>query len=493
MLMLVSAASSKISRPSPPSPVLPDAQAIKLQQDLSSAIAAGMPSFAIAGGDYHFNGVDFEIFEARGFVITSPQPVNFWFAPGFGIHFRDCQKVGLGNWSIDYNPPWKTRTEGITYQLTNCSDVVTEDLTIFSAPSMAITAFNGGGGHVFRRIKTKFSQHPGASTTHVVSRDAMHFSDLRRGPIIEDSVIGYSGDDFFNVHGSLFLLLKCETPSTCIVINPFLPGGGVPNIRPLYGGSSPMSTVRPNDHMAFYAWPAEDMVYHDLVDNGDTLEGRERPSGFAEIRSLVEVNDSALLAEAAALSQELTNWSGHPWTAWTNLTFGFMNTNSTLLWRVEFTAPLPAHVVTAMSGPRNTSGPVIITVNEISSANAQLRNNVFTHTDCNLGRFKSPGGAMVGNTFSNASLKNLELTALLQFFEGPVRLGGIEVRDNSFDGVGSDPVHCGPLCEAHVIRGGQLVQCMDIMTGAMPCPACPDCSSPTPWASATLRNNTVRP
>ena len=41
---------------------------------------------------------------------------------------------------------------GITYNLLNSSNVVSEDITIYKAPFFSVTAFNGGGGHTFRRF-----------------------------------------------------------------------------------------------------------------------------------------------------------------------------------------------------------------------------------------------------------------------------------------------------------------------------------------------------
>ena len=40
------------------------------------------------------------------------------------------------------------------------------------------------------------------------------------GPVVEDSLVGHSGDDFFNVHATLMLVLKCGTPTSCIIVNP---------------------------------------------------------------------------------------------------------------------------------------------------------------------------------------------------------------------------------------------------------------------------------
>ena len=55
-------------------------------------------------------------------------------------------------------------------------------------------------------------------------RDALHFSDQRVGPTIVDSVVGYTGDDLFNIHTTLMVVVKCETATSCLMVNPHLSG-----------------------------------------------------------------------------------------------------------------------------------------------------------------------------------------------------------------------------------------------------------------------------
>ena len=78
-----------------------------------------------------------------------------------------------------------------------------------------------------------------------------------------------------------------------------------------------------------------------------------------------------------------------------------------------------------------------------------IRNNTFAHTKYNLGRFKSNGGQIVGNRFSYAGVPNLEISPLLQFFEGNLPF----VRD--------------VLVEANVIMGEG--QCWGLLTPAVLC------------------------
>ena len=79
---------------------------------------------------------------------------------------------------------------------------------------MILTAFNGGGGHVFTRVR--FEPSLGRS-----NKDAIHFSDQRVGPTIVDSVIGFTSDDLFNIHTTLMVVLSCNG-SSCLMVNPHL-------------------------------------------------------------------------------------------------------------------------------------------------------------------------------------------------------------------------------------------------------------------------------
>jgi hypothetical protein len=223
------------------------------------------------------------------------------------------------------------------------------------------------------------------------------------------------------------------------------------------------------------------MLMTQLGEGGNLNEGsRAHAHRGAVVQGLARVSDPSLLAEAAALRTKLMG-SGWPWTEWTNQTMPFSATD---IWRVNFSTPVPA----AMAGRVE---PTLVDILEIGSAGARLLRNNFTSTTSQLGRFKSPGGVVSGNRFSGAVNHNLEVSCLPQWFEGPVRLRGIHIESNVFDGVGADPIHCGPLCESHVTRAGVKRSCMDVSDTPMPCVACPNCTSPSPWAQVTVGNNTI--
>ena len=577
-------------------PPKPDPAAIYLQSKINAAIitslsfspssksgaGAAAPVVEVSAGEYNFGASDLNIYAAsKGLTLvakddvggidganmsagggvgccgggcggdgsssTSDGGVKLIFYPGYGVHIRDSVRVKVtGNFSIDYSPPWLNRVAGITLQLTNSSDCVIEGLTILSSPSMAITAFNGDGGHTFRGITyvgaADIPQSPsvGRRGNMSVSRDAMHFSDLRRGPMVENSFIGFSGDDFFNIHSSFMVLLECTSPSECLVLN----CGCAPAInrtRPLYGANCPFATVRPGDHISFFTWPAADMIFHPV--------GGKNSSAHVQIQSVGEIAQPSLvqqqrMAEISNIMSGGGNTSG-PWVQWLNSSFPC---TASVLWNVTLKSPLSNSVYSSLQSGgsgisssksrrrssriindrlgssavavTSTVGPIILTVDELGSANALLRNNTFSQSACNIGRLKSEGSRVTNNTFMQATLRNLEVTPLLQYFEGPLhKLGNIDISNNIFIGEGAHPVHCGPLCERRVnisilslppylVKSQNInfsrsqketgtttttttttVSCFDLVGTPHECYGCPDCSRPSPWANVTMHNN----
>jgi|EP01043_Picozoa_sp_COSAG02_P045802 hypothetical protein len=180
----------------------------QLQHRVDSAIVSRAASVDVPGGDYLFNhsgGIDFLVLGASRLRIRALGRVTLWFAGSAGVNITDSSDVqlvgdgGTGAWTLDYDPsPAKQELAGSTLNLLNCTRVLAEDVTIRAAPYMAVTAWNGGGAHVFRRL-TFGPPKMGATRGLVGLRDAMHFSDQRIGPTVVDSVVGFTGDDFFNV------------------------------------------------------------------------------------------------------------------------------------------------------------------------------------------------------------------------------------------------------------------------------------------------------
>eukprot|EP01050_Picozoa_sp_SAG11_P017668 SAG11_NODE_2571_length_3211_cov_4.163239_5_plen_187_part_00 len=153
------------------------------------------------------------------------------------------------------------------------------------------------------------------------------------------------------------------------------------------------------------------------------------------------------------------------------------------LWRVEFTSAVPAGV----------GRTALVQIDSIPNSGTVLRNNTFTDTNCNLGRFKSSHSQILGNVFKNAKIPSLELAWLPQFFEGPVMLKNVSVAENTIEGESETPIHCGPGCGLETC----LYDEHDRPTRAWTkdgCAACPDCfasaNGDTAWTQDILLRNT---
>ena len=107
--------------------------------------------------------------------------------------------------------------------------------------------------------------------------------------------------------------------------------------------------------------------------------------------SLEPVSDAAILADAAKLPTELEAsrqpHASKQWEMWTNASMPF---RADEVWRVTFKAE--AHDGTTSHEPVSVPRHTLVQVDTISNAGAELINNTFTSTACNLGRWKSSGG-----------------------------------------------------------------------------------------------------
>ena len=80
--------------------------------------------------------------------------------------------------------------------------------------------------------------------------------------MVEDSVISGFGDDYFNSHNTIMLVLARESPTSLLVINPHLQNvvkaKGQPiiqNKNTVYGTNCVLQNLRPGDEIHFFGWP----------------------------------------------------------------------------------------------------------------------------------------------------------------------------------------------------------------------------------------------
>ena len=175
--------------------------ASELQAQLSAAIRSRAPAFTIRPGAYNFTTNNMNISGASRLRVVAAG-VTIWFGGTAGLNISNSEGLHISGLSINYyNPPHgRLGVPGITYNLLNCTNVVSEDITIYKAPFFSVTAFNGGGGHVFRRFfmpnDTATDPETGRpDDPYPHQRDAFHFTDLRQGVTVEDSYASGFGDD----------------------------------------------------------------------------------------------------------------------------------------------------------------------------------------------------------------------------------------------------------------------------------------------------------
>ena len=472
---LISAAAPPVG----PSDALPVGPAARLQSALDAAITAGDATFSVPPGDYNFSTANFDIHNARDLAIKADD-VTLWFActtaaPSrcAGVNISNSERVNISGLTIDYHDPPHGRlgVPGITFNLLNCTDVVSERITIVRAPFFSVTAFNGGGGHVFRQFNLSNVTADKGPDPLPHQRDAFHFTDLRRGVTLEDSFVAGCGDDFFNAHNTIMVVLAHESPTSLLIVNPHLQNvqrgkdGIISNRNTVYGTNCALQNLRSGDSISFYGWPEcvssnggppakgirctqPDQFVPPLIAGGILVA--EPPDG---------VEDASTVAAAAVLAHEVaTNHSTQSFDA-------------SDVWRVRFQAAVP---------PAVTPG-TLVNLDAFSTPRSVVRNNSFTGTRYNLGRWKSNDGVIANNSFASAGAPNLEISPLLQFFEGNLPLvRGVTVEGNMIVGEGANPIHCSAMCSRDLPNASN--------------PYCPECTADGPFAAdTTVANNTILP
>jgi hypothetical protein len=372
-----------------------------------------------------------------------------------GVNITNSERVTVRGITIDYNlrQPLQERSgvgtqrlqerSGVgtqaafnagrvfTYHNFNSSLTTTEDLTILQAPFMAITNLNGEGGHVFRRVR--FGATPSLDDDDsrlVAGKDGVHESDVRKGMLLEDSFIHGTSDDFFNLHTTLMVVMRCETSHSCLVLNPHV------NRSPrntIYASNSVLQTVRPGDRMSFFAMQ----------------KATQSPAALARtvVQSLEPVSHNAtLMQEAAVFANQTAADAANGVMSFA--TFGHVDD----LWRIDFEQQAetghdgesPPGLALSQS-VRPTS---LVNIDSINGSGAVFRNNTFSLTNCNVGRWKSSNGVLHNNTFEFAKLRNLEICSLPSWFEGPIWIRNVTISGNTFIGEGTDNIiHPGPTAE----------------------------------------------
>merc|ERR1711998_723090 len=125
------------------------------------------------------------------------------------------------------------------------------------------------------------------------------------------------------------VVLKCETSSSCLMVNPHL--AGPETINTVHGTNSVLEMVTPGlDQMSFFSWPTAQFETQ-RYGNGSPLT----------VASTERMADKSLLEEAATLVPELAQHTKLNPVSLSNTTVAWQAWD---LWRVEFTSPVPSGV-----------------------------------------------------------------------------------------------------------------------------------------------------
>lgn len=101
--------------------------------------------------------------------------------------------------------------------------VALEDVTIQSAPGIAILVRYAEDGGSYKRVKVVPGPTPaGAAEARLLSSsaDALNIAYTRKGPVVEDCEFSRMGDDSINLHGVVFPVLKWLDGSTFLTMRP---------------------------------------------------------------------------------------------------------------------------------------------------------------------------------------------------------------------------------------------------------------------------------
>ena len=188
----------------------------------------------------------------------------------------------------------------------------------------------------------------------------------------------------------------------------------------MYGSGRVLSTVRLGDVFTFYPLTH---VQHPENSTPPLL-------ATLTVAAKEEVTDAATLKDVSA-------WAHTTATDKANGLMAFGDGSD--LWNISF-HPSSADFSKLVS-------KTLVNIDSISGRGAVIRNCSFSVTACNLGRTKSSDSIITGTTFSRAKDKNLEVTGLQVWFEGPLAIENVTITENTLVGEGHDIIHVSKLAK----------------------------------------------
>eukprot|EP00730_Choanoeca_flexa_P015122 TRINITY_DN6865_c0_g1_i1.p1 TRINITY_DN6865_c0_g1~~TRINITY_DN6865_c0_g1_i1.p1 ORF type:complete len:552 (+),score=114.01 TRINITY_DN6865_c0_g1_i1:133-1656(+) len=332
-------------------------------------------------------------------------PLNCSF---YGLSTRanrtDCSMIQ--DWNFDWQRPAVgdvltiAPLTGYTLNIANSSLVTVQDVHIYGSPNKAITEFDGHGQHTYRRVV--IGRRPGGNRRLAANSDAFHSAGTQVGPTLRNCSFSWVGDDFFNIHNTLQLVLNASDRAI-VVVEPLLR----PDQLALYGYNTAYGTAVQFEHTK----PGFTLSIHDPSNAKlkQQMTVAEHPSS---------ITDANVIAQAKQLQHVLA-------TRGLDVAEAF----DVRVWRVPVTTDTSA----LQAGD-------LISMDDWSARDASVQACNFRDTYCTSGRIKCPGGQIIGNVFQRAVIHTLQLHALPQFLEGPIITPNMTFADNQLVNCGRAPV-----------------------------------------------------
>ena len=268
-------------------------------------------------------------------------------------------------------------------RIEDCQDIRVENVTFWSAPSIAVICRFMDGENTFSYTIERGPLPPGARIPRLlsVSADGLNYAYARRGPVIENCRFSFMGDDSVNLHGIAFYVGRVD-------------GNVVYLLRP-YPEEAFTGIIRPGDEVL------------GLASDSFDVKGSSRVKSFS-----VEANPSEDFSELASR-------------VWTSRA---VKAGKLTVYRLE------------LEGSAGLNPGDFLEIPAIAAPGYVIRNNHFhDHRGRGL-RLMSSEGLVENNVLEDIKQAAITLGPEFTFFREAGWIRDVTIRNNIIRRVGFDPV-----------------------------------------------------
>eukprot|EP01084_Bolivina_argentea_P213249 362232_1 len=273
--------------------------------------------------------------------------------------------------------------QGNTFYATNCSNMNIVNLTIYGSSNMAVYELIGFGHNIYDNYQ--LIRRP--NSTHLLSSnaDGFHSNSNMFGPILKNSYLEHTGDDFANVHNRINILLQRIDDYSLYVID-------------TWNGYT-FGRVSQDNSIYFYELNTLNFI------------------GYGIVNSILFINNQTLMNDAI---QSYTILNNPPYNA------GFVTDyrKTIAVYKIEFKEKLNENIIQ-------------YSLIEYDLGNgAMFLNNKFHNGHGHMIMLKSKNSIVKNNIFSYAL--GVYIKAEQNWLEGELGLSNVTVENNIFIGCGNE-------------------------------------------------------